>query len=348
MRHILSLAFLPVISFALVAQSPGRIQGKITDKAGKPIQNATITLKRVGINWTKEIKTKKDGSYFQGGLEAKEFEITYSAEGYVTSKLISRIPAGDALDKDVTMLTPEEASAENPGAATVSASQTAQKTGVEAFNGALVLYNAQKYSEALPMLESAYTAYRESLEKTTSEAARATIEGNMVIVERVYGLTMYEVGKADEAQKAAIWKKADPILTTVFPKLPETDVPVRLRVSKALLEISQDKKDAAAISQYQAIVDKLEPPNPAVDYNKAVEAFNAGNMSEAKLYLDRTLNKDPKYPRAYYLLGMVEYGNNNLKATKASFLKYLELAPNGDKANDIKAMLDDPSLKHLK
>jgi hypothetical protein len=45
---------------------------------------------------------------------------------------------------------------------------------------------------------------------------------------------------------------------------------------------------------------------------------------------------------------MVEYANMNLKGTKLHFLKYLELAPTGDKAAEIKEMLKDPSLKNIK
>jgi len=37
-----------------------------------------------------------------------------------------------------------------------------------------------------------------------------------------------------------------------------------------------------------------------------------------------------------------------MKATKTCFQKYLELDPTGEKASDIKMMLDDPSLKRIK
>jgi len=83
MRHVLPLVMIPVLSLALAAQEAGRIQGKITDKAGNPVADATITLVRTGTNVTKGTKSLKDGAYFLTGVAASEQEISYSAQGFV-------------------------------------------------------------------------------------------------------------------------------------------------------------------------------------------------------------------------------------------------------------------------
>jgi TolA-binding protein len=79
-----------------------------------------------------------------------------------------------------------------------------------------------------------------------------------------------------------------------------------------------------------------------------VAVFNAGDMKAAKDLLNKAIATDPKFPDSYYLLGMVEYGLTNLKGTKEAFLKYLEIAPTGKKAAEVKEMLNDPSLKRIK
>jgi len=348
MRHILTLAIIPAMSLSLVAQQPGGIQGKITDKAGKPVGGATITLVRMGTSITKEVKSKDTGAYFLAGLEAKEYEVTIKAQGLVSYRFVDRIPVGGILTKDITLLTPEQAQLEKAKTDPAAASINAGNAGAIAFNTAGPLYSSQKFAEALPFLEKAYTSYQESIDKSKDEKDKAAAETAMVTVKRVYGITLYEVGTAEEARKAELWAKSEPLLLETLPRLPETNPQPLIPVVKALYAIAESKKDQAAMAKYQATLDKIAPPNPSEDYNKAVDAFNDGKLTEAKAFLDKTLQKDAKYSKAYYLLGMVEYSNSNLKATKTCFQKYLELDPTGDKAADIKAMLEDPSLKKIK
>jgi TolA-binding protein len=331
------------MSLALAAQQPGAIQGTITNKAGKPIAGAKVTLVRVGTTVTKEIKSKDNGTYFLAGLEPREFEITVQAEGYVSTKLIDRIITGGVLAKNITLLTAEENINANP-----NAKNDPGNVGPTEFNLASPLYSSQNFVEALPHLEKSFGAYQELIAKTKDEKEKATLETTMMTVKRIYGVTLFEVGNTDELRKSELWTKSETLLQEVFPLVPESNLQALLPITKALHTMASEKKDEAAMGKYQAVLDKIEPPNPAKDYNKAVESFNAGKLSEAKNYLDRTLEKSPNYALAHYLLGMVEYSNGNLKATKTCFLKYLELEPNGDKAGDVKLMLDDPSLKKIK
>jgi len=352
MRHALTLAIIPAMSISLTAQITGGIQGKITDKAGKPIPGATVVLLRSGTNVTKEVKTKENGTYFLAGVFSSEYEISFKADGFVTTKKVDRIPMGGFLSQDVTLYTPEQAQEENsktdPKAKAENEAAKSGNAGAAAYNEAIALYGSQKFNEALPLLETAFTSYQEALTKTKDETTKAAAESALSTVQRVYGVTLFEVGKTDETRKVELWKKSEGLLLEVLPKLPETNPQNLVPVLKTLQALAEDKKDQANVAKYQTVIDRVEPPNPKVDYNKAVDAFNEGKLKEAKDYLDRSLQKDPKFAKAYYLLGMVEYSNSNLKATKTCLLKYLELEPAGDKASDVKAMLDDPSLKRIK
>ncbi|HQL48409.1 MAG TPA: hypothetical protein PLC09_07055, partial [Holophaga sp.] len=106
--------------------------------------------------------------------------------------------------------------------------------------------------------------------------------------------------------------------------------------------------ETAEADKYQVELDKLIGPNPGIVYNKGVEAFNAGKMKEARPFLLKTLEIDPKYADAFYLLAMCDYSDMDMKGAKQNLEKYLEIAPTGKNADTAKAMLADPSLKNIK
>lgn len=345
MRILLPAILFPVACVSLSAQHTGQITGKITTKDGKPIPNATIVLKRVDLDWSKTLVTNEDGVYMQVGLEPKMYDFSISAEGYAPMAPVRlKIPLGDRLTQNATLLTPKEAAAV-VGATLKDPAMEAANAGANAFNAGVALFNSQppEFVEALPHFETAYTSLQESLQKSTDEAANAETRKQIVTVERVYGITLFEVGKTDAARKAELWTKAEPFLTRALERAPKDQ-----RLLAYLVDYCKFKGNAEGAKKYQATLDEMIGPRPELAYNEAVEAFNAGKMPEAKEALDRAIQTDPKFAKSYYLLGMVEYGLNNLKGTKSAFLKYLELAPNGDKSGEVKAMLADPSLKNIK
>lgn len=83
-------------------------------------------------------------------------------------------------------------------------------------------------------------------------------------------------------------------------------------------------------------------------FNRAAAAFNAGKFLEAKSILEELLRTDPVFEECHFLLAMCQFSEGNLKGTKVSLQKYLELAPNGKNAAVAREMLADPSLKNLK
>jgi len=347
MKRILTIAAIPVLCAPLAA---GTLAGKVMSKAGGPVANAKITIRRMDINWSKETLANPRGSYLQSGLESKDYEVTYSAEGYVPVKFMVKVTITDTVTQDATLMTVQEAQAEAAKKDPNAQSRLAETSGAEAFNSGISLYNTQSFAEALPLFEKAYASYQESMEKTKDEKEKANLTNSINVVERVLGISLFEVGKTDETKKADNWAKAEPMLTGVLSRIEakEETKGQRLQVMKALRDIAQEKKATATVDKLQTEIDKIEPPNAANDYNKAVDAFNAGNNAEAKSCLERAIRKDPKFADSYYLMGMVEFGNNDLKATKQNLMKYLEVAPTGKKASEVKAMLDDPSLKKIK
>lgn len=340
---IVTLSILP-----LAADTTGRISGKITSKDGKPVLNAKILLKRVDTNWNKELKVNDKGAYMQVGLDPKEFEIQVTAEGFAPHSERVKVPLGDVLVKDIVLLTPAEARTaggstavavpvDDPGASLDSA-------GSDAFNQAVSLFNEKKFNEALPLVELAYQNLLESAEKTKDEKAKAEVLQKLPTVERTYAVAMFEVGEGSESKRALL-EKAKPLLEKTLVANPKDT-----RCLDALLRIAKTQKNPEAEKKYQGLLDAILPPRPEAAYNLGVAAYNNNHMKEAKEHFLRAIAIDPKFPDTYFLMGMVEYGQNppNLKGTKANLLKYLELAPNGKEAGMARDMLGDPSLKNLK
>lgn len=342
--------FIPVLvasaaALSLHADTTGRIAGKVTNKKGEPLAAAVVTLKRTDISWTKVLSLTSKGAFMQVGLEPKEFDLTVSCKGYVDSAKRIKIPLGDVITENIVLLTPEEqlAEARAAGKAPVEdAGVAAENEATEATNQAIAFYKERKFAEAQPLLEKAQLKFNQSIEKTKDMEAKASLVDNLATSERLLGIVLAHNFAADPA-KTELAAKAQPLLEKALAKKPDDAFSLQ-----AIVDLAKARKDAELEKKYKPALDKLVGPKPENAYNDAVAAFNAGKAKEAKEFLQTAIKIDPKFAESYYLMGMVEYGNMNLKACKESLQKYLELEPNGKKAAEVKEMLADPSLKKIK
>lgn len=312
----------------LQAESTGRLVGKISGKDGKPVVGAKVLLKRKDRVWNKELVTDGKGFYQQAGLEPVTYEMTVVAEGFVKFVDEVKVPLADSLKHDVTLLTPKEAAAAQ-GTASQPADEGAalENAGLNAFNENLELYNQGRFAEALGPFEDSYKSLKDSLAKTTDDKAKAELQPKINMVERVLALTYYKVGKKAEAEPLllkALERKADDQNALI-----------------AIVDIYKAKKDVENEKKYQAELDKLIGPRPEIAYNEGVNLFNAGKSKEVKAEVEKALSIDPKFADAYYLLGLVEIGDGKMGPAKQAFQKYLELAPNGKKAGEVKGILKE-------
>jgi tetratricopeptide (TPR) repeat protein len=91
-------------------------------------------------------------------------------------------------------------------------------------------------------------------------------------------------------------------------------------------------------------------PNPGLAYfNLCATAYNLGNMERAAQACEKSIQADPGRADAYFIKGSVLFARGTLDkqgkylvppGTVEALRKYLELAPNGSHANDVKAMLE--------
>jgi tetratricopeptide (TPR) repeat protein len=340
MRRLILALTLPAACLTLHAETTGRISGKVLNKEGKPIPGAKGNLKRIDINWSKDLTVDMNGKFLQVGLEPKEFLLTVTAAGYAEFKETVKIPVGDVLTRNITLLTFAEAQAQvvaagGPQGVPNDPGAILNAEGRDAFNQAIPLYNEGKFAEALPFVEKAYKSLTEAKDKLKDEQAKADLAPELLKIERVLGLCIARAGAKKE--------DAEPFLLKALERNPKDE-----SVLHGLVETSKAKTDKAAEKKYTDMLESLHGPNPDVAYNKGVEAFNAGHPKEAKTHWLKALEIAPTYAEAHFMLAMVEFGDNNLKGTKQHLQKYLELAPTGKNAATAKEMLRDPSLKNIK
>jgi tetratricopeptide (TPR) repeat protein len=107
-----------------------------------------------------------------------------------------------------------------------------------------------------------------------------------------------------------------------------------------------NNKEAIACYEKAAAFDS----HPATAwFNICAVEYNAGNMNDAVAAADRCIALDPTKADAYFIKGSCLFGNGTVDASgkfvvsaeaMVALRKYLELAPNGNHADDVKQMLE--------
>ena len=343
MRSLLYFAAVAaLVSAPLPAAQQGKLTGKVLDTARKPVPNVLIVLKRLDAAFLKEIKVDaKTGKYLQSGLEPVEYEITISAEGYVSIKDIVKIPLNDVLAMDFTLMTPEQILAASGTEITGNSKTSAGDT---AYTEAVSLYNGKNFAAALEKFEVAIDGYAATIAAATDTDSNSTAEARQFHAKAVDLLadSQFEVGKADPGQRGALWPKAEPVLKAIFDKFAADDKSQdRARLAYQLGEIASMRGDTGLAKQYSDVLEKIEGPKVENAYNTAVALYNAGKLAEAKPHLKKAIEINPSFAETYYLLALCELNGGDLKAAKVCFQKYMALAPTGKYAAEVKDYLKD-------
>jgi tetratricopeptide (TPR) repeat protein len=140
--------------------------------------------------------------------------------------------------------------------------------------------------------------------------------------------------------------------TTVDPKNPGSD-PARKKAGvakmltnqgNAYLKLHKNEEAVAAFTKAAAL-----DPNPGTAYfNLCATAYNRGNVEGALDFCNKAIQADPSRADAYFILGSLLIADSKADkdgkmtappGTVETLNKYLELAPDGAHANDVKQML---------
>jgi predicted Zn-dependent protease len=292
------------LSGRALAVGQGRIVGRVTDGAGKPVEGVKITVTTPSItNFKMELKTDKEGKW---GTILNDATLTYNykfeKEGYLPTQQMKKVPMGDTTTFDMQLLTQGQA-----------IEKGVVKVSVDPFTVA--------YNDAVDKFQNGDldAALARALEATKLQPERAT----------GFDLAAKIAGKKKD------WDQAIPLAEKSLALEPENT-----SVLGILVEGYRAKGDKAKTAEYEKKFVAANPDSPDVLYNQAVEAYNKNDFKSAAPLLVKLLAGKPDHAQAHFLLGMCDVNLNKIPDMKTHLTKYIELDPKGKDVATAKEMLD--------
>jgi tetratricopeptide (TPR) repeat protein len=333
---IVIVLFLVATTSAWSQATAGKVQGTITD-GGKPVANADVVLTNMANGRTIKMKTDKNGQVTGVGVPFGDYnEEVIDAAGQKRFKGQVRIQGeGGAVDNISVEITSGK-----PGAGPSKeelAKMTAERNKAINENTLIAQLNpalqAKDWATAEPILTKLIA-----------------MNPNRWDYQQALGNAQFSEGKFDDA--VATYEKAIPIAENATKTDPKAD-PAKAKAGVAQMLTNEGnaylklKKNDKAIESYTKAASM--DPNPATAYfNICATQYNTGNTQGALAACDKAIAADPNRADAYFIKGSLMVGESKLDkdgklqatpGTSEALNKYLELAPDGPHANDVKAML---------
>jgi tetratricopeptide (TPR) repeat protein len=280
----------------------GRVDGWVKDQNGQPIADATLQLSREKGGGP-STKTNKKGYWAMLGLIGGPWNLDVSAQGYVPRKLTLSISEANRIPSmDIRLEAAAAPLAQAPPGRDIAGEATT------AVNQGNKLLGDKKFAEA----------------RAEYEKALALVPDNAALWK---GIAQTYHGEGNKA-------KTEESLRKVV-QLDRSDTESQILLANLLIEEGKTEEG-------KTILDNLPPgsiKDPAVYTNLAIVFMNQKRPEEARAYLTKAIDLDPTLAESYYYRGLAGIQAKKNAEAKADFLKYLELAPSGPDAKEVKEML---------
>ena len=331
---MVTVLFLAAGVVAWSQATAGKVQGTITD-GGKPVPNAQVMLTNAATGHNIKLTSDKNGQVIGVGIPFGDYheEVTAGEKHY--KKMVRIAGEGGAVD-DISV----EMTSGKPGAGPSKeelAKMTAERNKAINENALIAQLN--------PALQAKDWATAEPILTKLIE-----MNPNRWDYQQALGNAQFGEGKCEEA--VATYEKAIPIAENATKTDPKAD-PAKAKAGVAQMLTNEGnaylklKKNDQAIAAYTKAASM--DPNPGTAYfNICATQYNSGNTEGALAACDKAIAADPTRADAYFIKGSLMVGESKLDkdgklqatpGTSEALNKYLELAPDGPHANDVKAML---------
>lgn len=343
---LFSLAGALLVSASMaIAQAPtGKIHGHVTDPTGMPKGPATISLSTDGGRTAKySFPVNASGDFTGDGIAAGTYTMDLRLPDTPPDKVVDQIEnvkivAGEDTRQDDDMSRPDFIAKLTPE----------QRKQVEEFKqkNAEVMKNNSVIKNLNADLA---TARQDNKDKKYDEAEALMLKDTGMKPDS--DLLWYELGNSQLGLKkwddaTASFKKAADLSAAAKKPNPELIGGADAGMGEAAAR--NNKADEAA-ADYEAAA-KANPPKAGFYYlNETIVFSQAGNADAQATAADKAIAADPNNALAYYLKGQALIGKATMdpKTNKIvlppgcadAYEKYLELAPNGQFANDVKGIL---------
>lgn len=312
---LLAVASVPVQGQSWAGR--GRVQGQIKDESGKPVEGATITLRKGDgqvdpkSDGPKQITTDKNGKWSMLGLAGGNWGVLIEKQGYLASE--GQIKVNEfaiAQPINITLKAPSQQQVQQAQAQQKDSPAAQAKAALE--NGNTLLAQ-NKYAEAR-------AAYQEGMSKLEDKSLYPAIY-------RAIADSYYKEGKTDQAIDTL--KKS----LELAPDDPDT-----LKLIVTLLASANREAEAKT---YMAKLPQGTQLDPAIGLNVGIKAFNEGKMDAALKEFNEVIAGNPNLADAYYYRAMVYLNKSQNPQAKADLQKLLELEPDSKFAKDAKDFLKE-------
>ncbi|HKD11934.1 MAG TPA: tetratricopeptide repeat protein [Thermoanaerobaculia bacterium] len=309
----LCLAAVSSIALAQDWRGTGRLDGWVKDDKGQPVEGATVQMTMENRAGGPKAKTNKKGYWAILGIAGGKWNMDISAPGFETKKLSVGVSEAARAPAMEIQIKPEAAQTAPGGAGVASAPSATGQQVKEAIENGNKLLGDKKYAEA----------------RAEYEKALALVPDNPAILK---GIVQTYHGEKNSEKEVELLRK----ITELDPADTE---------SKVLL--ASDLLQQGKLDEGKAMLDGLPPgsiKDPAIYVNVGILFLNKNDAAQATSYLGKAIELDPAQPDPYYYRGLSLMQQKKYPDAKADFQKYLQIAPNGPEAKEIKQDLL-PALK---
>lgn len=317
------------------------VEGVVRD-GGKPVAGAQVVLTHKGTGKSYKAKTDKDGRYSMVGLVRGDYEVQVNSatgEGLFHDKLHQIIAEGKGTELYNIDIDSGSAGGQPKITKEQEAAIKAQNMKAEGMNTlinqAKAALDAKNYQGAIAPLQQL-------------QAADPTdYEFPMFLGNAQLNLEQYEEAIQSFEKGVQLAQNTQPDSKKSY-----TD-PAKVKASIGQMLTSEGnaylklKKNPEAIAAFTKAAELSSNPGTAY-FNLCATQYNTGNTEGAIAACNKAITADPNNAMAYFIKGSLMFGqgtqgkDNTYTApsgTAEALNKYLELAPDGPRANDAKAML---------
>ncbi len=356
LRSLLSIsgAAMLSVSIAGLAQTPtGKVHGTVTDPTGVPKGTGTVSLSTdmghtLKYNFPVNSSGQFTGDDIAPGTYSVIFRLPETPEGKLVDEIDNvKITAGEDVKADVDM----------SRQAYIDKMSPEQKKQLEEFkkkNAEIMKNNSQIKNLNADLIQARTDIHDKKFDEAEALMAKDTAISPLPPQSETL---FFELGNADLGLKkwddaTTAYKKALELAATSKKPNPDLIGGAHAALSEVLARTGKAPEAAAEADEAA----KANPPKAATYYyNETVIFFQVGNADAQAAAADKAIAADPTKALLYYLKGQALASKITVDSKTGAYIlppgcaeaynKYLELAPTGPYAAEVKGLLDETHTK---
>ncbi len=231
MRLTLLPAF--ALAVALGAGTAREARGTVTDSQGRPVPGAVLTVAPDPGGPVRTFRAGPDGRFrLTGLLPGQVHWVTCAAPGFQPRLAPLSLAGDDWVRLDLRLLTPAEAANAEPGVPLALPGEAEAMAAGEAYNAAIVPFNAGRFAEAEDGLWTAERLFSAALAAASTPGTRMRIHAARGRNRRILGCCLVERAREGGPDAAQRFARAIPFLEEALARDPG-DEAVALRLEEA-------------------------------------------------------------------------------------------------------------------